>query len=211
MRAIGGHRSPISRLIWRSSARANAALTGIVLASALFALTGSQAVGQQMPVTFRIEQFEDPQMSDILFAQSWPRLIEENNRESARFFPTLKPLPGHNSALSLSVAKVPIPSGEAIISIYTGPFPHCQGVGEAHNSEAIAIPCPARMTILRGNTVKTIDLGMVCRVGPVTSSSRATAVYDPKMNAIRLSATVEGKRVDVAGENTSCERTIPLS
>ena len=183
----------------------------MLLAAALVGSSATPTTAQPAPIAFRIEQIEDPRPSDLLFAQSWPDLIEENNRESARLFPSLKPAPGHNSALSLTVARVPIPAGEAVISIYTGPFPHCQGVGEIHNSDPLAIACPGRLTIVKYGAARTINLGMVCRVGPVTNSSRALAFYDPQANAIRLSAMVNGRLVDFAGDGVACGRVIPLS
>ena len=182
------------------------------LVSVLAVEAASHSYAQSMsPVIFRIEQFEDPQPTDILFSESWPRLIDENNRESTKFFPSLKLKPGHNAALSLTIAKVAIPAGEAIISIYTGPFPHCQGIGEIHNLDPVAIACPARMTVRRGDEYQTVDLGWVCRVGPVTSSSGAAAVYDENSNAIHLSAMVAGKLVEVADDGVPCDRIIPLS
>lgn len=206
---IGGLRVLSARLARRLRARWVLPVAALVSVPAVQAASHSYAQTTS-PVIFRIEQFEDPQPTDILFSKSWPRLIDENNRESTKFFPSLKPKPGHNAALSLTIAKVPISSGEVTISIYTGPFPHCQGVGETHNMEPGAIPCPARMTVRRGDEYQTVDLGWVCRVGPVTSSSGAAAFYDEKSNAIHLSAMVAGKLVNVAGDGVPCDRVIPL-
>ena len=169
------------------------------------------AAAEPIGATFVVVAFDDPQPTDELFAQSWPRLIEENNRDSAALFPGLKPLPGHNAALSLAVVSFAIPGGEAVLSIYTGPLPRCQGAGTLKGTGPVALPCPARLTIRRGGAFRTVDLGFVCRVAPVTALSRTLATFDADANVIRLSAQVGGRPVQTAGDNVSCTRAIPLN
>ena len=125
-------------------------------------------------------------------------------------FPLMGGFARNQQGISLAVANVPIPAGEAIISISTGPVPHCQGVGEIHNTDPLAIPCPARMTSRHGDAHDTIDLGWVCRVAPVTHSSGAAAFFDAKAKAIHLTALVAGRIVLTAGDGVPCERVVLL-
>ena len=181
------------------------------LALALACNVTSAAAAETISAAFAVVAFDNPQPSDDLFARSWPGLIEANNRDSAKLFPGLKPPPGHNAALSLAVARLAIPGGEAVLSIYTGPLPRCQGAGSLRGTGAVALPCPARLTIRRERSFRTVDIGFVCRVAPVTSSSRTLATFDADANVIRLSAEVDGRPVETAGDNVPCGRAIPLN
>ena len=57
------------------------------------------------------------------------------------------------------------------------------------------------MTISRGGTYKTIDLGLVCTLyseEPVTEATSARAMYEPGNNSIRLYVMINGKHVEQA-------------
>ena len=187
------------------------AVAAVFLSLARACSVTSAAAVEPISATFAVVAFDNPQPSDMLFSRSWPNLIQENNRDSTALFPGLNPPPGHNAALSLAVARLAIPGGEAVLSIYTGPLPRCQGAGSLRGTGAVALPCPARLTIRRGSSFRTIDLGFVCRVAPVTSSSRTLATFDAEANVIRLSAEVGGRPVETAGDNVPCGRAISLN
>ena len=187
------------------------AVAAVFLSLALASSVPSAVGAEPISATFVVVAFDNPQPSDEIFARSWPGLIEENNRDSAKLFPGLNPPPGHNAALSLAVARFAIPGGEAVLSIYTGPLPRCQGAGSLRGTGAVALPCPARLTIRRGDAFRTVDLGFVCRVAPVTALSRTLATFDGDADVIRLSAQVGGRPVETAGDNVRCRRAIPLN
>ncbi|SDR63434.1 hypothetical protein SAMN05519103_08609 [Rhizobiales bacterium GAS113] len=167
-------------------------------------------------VPFIPRVYENPQPSDPIFAQTWPDLIEQNNKEhlEGSFYTT--PTPSKNSDILLETATLPIPGGQAIISISPsiGLRSFCLGIGEHHDDLARAEPCRARLTVLRNGVVKTTEIGMVCGIyaqSPPTSATSARAAFDAKTNSIHLYVVIDGKHVERSDGDDPCDHVIPLS
>ena len=93
--------------------------------------------------------YENPQASDPLFSKIWPGLLDNNDRQNLSVL-KIKTEPGKHSELIMQTASLTIPGGQLIVSMYSGPFAGCLGIGEHHDDVVRAVPCPARITVIRG-------------------------------------------------------------
>lgn len=181
-----------------------------ILAVSALSVTGIVSAEAQAASRFHSQLYENPQPSDPIFAQTWPDLIAENNRANAEGYLHLKPEPGKNLDLFLDNATVDIPGGKAVISIKSGPFAGCRGIGEHHDMNSRAIPCPARITVIRNGTARTSDAGMLCRVGSSNAKNFAQAVFDPKNSSIHVSVVINGIPSDRSEGNDPCDVEIAI-
>jgi len=154
--------------------------------------------------------YENPQASDPLFSKIWPGLLDSNDRQNVSAL-NIKTEPGKHSELIMQTASLTIPAGQLIVSMYSGPFAGCLGIGEHHDDVIRAVPCPARITVIRGGVYTTIEAGMICRVAKSTSATSTRVSYDAKLNRVLVSTFIAGKRVTETDGDTACERVIPLS
>jgi hypothetical protein len=154
--------------------------------------------------------YENPQASDPLFSKIWPGLLDSNDRQNVSAL-NIKTEPGKHSELIMQTASLTIPAGQLIVSMYSGPFAGCLGIGEHHDDAIRAVPCPARITVIRGGVYTTIEAGMICRVAKSTSATSTRVSYDAKLNRVLVSTFIAGKRVTETDGDTACERVIPLS
>jgi hypothetical protein len=161
-----------------------------------------QAKDASMP--FLGHLYESPNRTEPIFVQTWPALIDDNNKATLEDLPATKLSFGKNAGISLFTARLPIPGGQAIISIAprVGLHPLCDGLAVGpHDNYPHNMNCPARLTISRKGTYKTIDIGQVCTLyseEPITEATSARAVYEPKTNSIRLYVMINGKHVERA-------------
>jgi hypothetical protein len=154
--------------------------------------------------------YENPEASDPLFSKIWPGLLDSNDRQNLSAL-NIKTEPGKHSGLIMQTASLTIPAGRLIVSMYSGPFAGCLGIGEHHDDAIRAVPCPARITVIRGGVYTTIEAGMICRVAKSTSATSTRVSYDAKLNRVLVSTFIAGRRVTETDGDTACERVIPLS
>jgi hypothetical protein len=154
--------------------------------------------------------YENPQASDPLFSKIWPGLLDNNDRQNLSVL-KIKTEPGKHSELIMQTASLTIPGGQLIVSMYSGPFAGCLGIGEHHDDAIRAVPCPARITVIRGGVYTTIEAGMICRVAKSTSATNTRVSYDAKLNRVLVSTFIAGKRVTETDGDTTCDRGIQLS
>ncbi|SDR63320.1 hypothetical protein SAMN05519103_08488 [Rhizobiales bacterium GAS113] len=197
------------------------ALAGMIVLSAPAVTQAKDA-----SVPFSPHVYESPQPSDPIFAQTWPTLIEENNRATVEALPKIKIPPGTNAGIALFTARVPIPGGQAIISIAprVGLRPLCNGLAIGpHDNYPHNMTCLAHLTIFRNGMFKTSDIGTVCTLyseEPRTPATSARAVYDATNDSIRLYVMINGRHVERSdgGDGDDplktnagpCDRIIPL-
>ena len=154
--------------------------------------------------------YENPQASDPLFSKIWPGLLDNNDRQNLSVL-NIKTEPGKHSELIMQTASLTIPAGQLIVSMYSGPFAGCLGIGEHHDDVIRAVPCPARITVIRGGVYATIEAGMICRVAKATSATSTRVSYDAKLNRVLVSTFIAGKRVTETDGDTTCDRVVQLS
>ncbi|MGO9431202.1 hypothetical protein [Rhodoblastus sp.] len=154
--------------------------------------------------------YQNPQASDPLFSKIWPGLLDNNDRQNLSAL-NIKTEPGKHSELIMQTAALTIPAGQLIVSMYSGPFAGCLGIGEHHDDAIRAVPCPARITVIRGGVYTTTEAGMICRVAKATSATSTRISYDAKLNRVLVSTFIAGKRVTQTDGDTPCDRVIQLS
>jgi hypothetical protein len=182
-----------------------------MLVLAILAVTPlSLAVAQNATATFRTHLYENPQPSESIFAQTWPDLIDANNKALATFL-HMKPAPGKNLDLYLDNAELPIAGGKIVASIDTSSFDACHTGPLSQDETPRAFSCPARLTVYKDGQARTKDIGFICRVGSTSPMDAAHMTFDAETNSLRFWAVIAGKMVRVSNTDEPCDRTLSLA
>jgi hypothetical protein len=174
-------------------------------------LVGAGAMAAEASATFHQQEYDNPQSTLAIFADTWPGLIEANNQAEAHGFMPLKRAPGVNAPLILNNAELPIPGGKVVASINSGMHSGCHVGSLSQDTASKAFSCPARISIYGDGRVRTVDPGYLCRVGGDTPGSAAHMSYDPRTKTLHFSAVIGGRAVLKSNTGEACDRTISLA
>ena len=161
--------------------------------------------------SFVRQEYVDPQPNNPVFAETWPNLIADNNRQQATGFLHLKLPPGRNADIVLYNARLDVDGMTIFVSSTSGLYGGCKPIPNLHNTNSRAAACPSRITIYRNGTSRTIDAGYLCHVAGSTPESGTTIRYDRASNSLVFSNVIAGRLVAATENGAPCPSTVSLN